>query len=216
MTAFITIDNTQLIIPSNLNCNSIGKFRRNLILLYGQFLELTRQIYSTADNSMLGLDLIWNKDPINSKIWIDTEYMWEDKTPDFRPAIYVSLQGLKSSKLSLMAGTISKNIKEGEVTYGKEVTGTVMWVHIGRSKGETLNMLSNTYEYVDALAPIIKGEYCLDLFEVTDVTPLRVYREEKDHLRGELMAKFAFAETWTLKLESPKLKQLNTIITGQE
>jgi len=208
MTAFITIDNTQLLIPSALDCNSIGKFRRNILLFYGQFVELVRQLYSSQDNLILGLDTVWNVDPKLSKIWIDTEYMWEDKVPDFRPAIYVSIQGLKSTKI-VINNEANENIQEGETTYTKEVSGIVMWVHIGKTKGQTVNLVSNTYEYIDGLANIIRDDFCLNLFEVTDLTPLHVYKEEKDHLRGEVMAKFSFTETWTIKTESQKLKALD-------
>jgi len=196
------------------NCATIFPVRKKTRTLYGLFLELIRQLYSDQNNLLTGTSAVWNKDELLSKIWIDTEYVWEDNTPEFRPAIYISLQGLKPTPIIGQKSQIGSDTKEGEAHYGKTINGSVAFVHIGGTKGETINLIDNTYEYLDGLADIIRQDFCFDTFGVVDVTPLKVVKAEKDHLRGEVVAAFSYKDYWTIKLESPKLKRI-VLSTGQ-
>lgn len=195
-------------------CATIFPTRKTLLQLYGLFLELTRQLYSSEGNLLLGCKAVWNPDPASSKIWIDTEYVWEDKTPEFRPAIYISLQGLTPKPLISPKGEVGGNLEEGEKSYGREVRGGVSFVHIGQTKGETINLIDNTYAFLDGLSDVIRQDFCFDTFNVVAINPLRVIKAEKDHLRGEVVANFSYKDTWSVKLESPKLKKM-ILSTGQ-
>lgn len=190
-------------------CSTLRATKRTLTILYSIFLELTRQLYSNEDNLLLGLKTVWNESPALSKIWIDTEYIWEDKNPDFRPAIYIALGPLKKSTyLDNFNDQISGDVKEGIKIYARKNEGTVTFVHIGQTKGETVYLTSNTADYIEGLAKIIRDDFCFQTFFVTDVTPLKVYKESKDHLRGEVTASFTYVDTWSIKTESPKLKKI--------
>ena len=190
------------------NCTTIFPVRRKTRTLYGIFLELARQLYSDENNMLLGMATLWNADPAKSKIWIDTEYIWEDNTPEFRPAIYIALQGLKLAPVVGQKSRVGFETEEGEAHYAREITGSVTFVHIGQTKGETVNLIDNTYEFFDGLADIIRQDFCFRTFSVTDVTPLKIVKAEKDHLRGEVVAAFSYHDTWSVKLESPKLKKI--------
>lgn len=195
-------------------CATIFPVRRKLRTLYGVFLELTRQAYSSEDNMIMGMSMLWNADPTLSKIWIDTEYVWEDNTPEFRPAIYVALQGLKLAPVVGQKSQVGSDTTEGEAFYARTISGNVSFVHIGQTKGETVNLIDNTYEFFDGLADVIRQDFCFETFNVVDVTPLKVVKAEKDHLRGEVVATFTYKDYWTIKLESPKLKKI-VLSTGQ-
>ena len=163
---------------------------------------------------LLGMDTIWNIDSTISKIWIDTEYIWEDNTPEFRPAIYIALRGLNLTSVIGQKSQIGSDTKEGEAHYARTVKGSVAFVHIGQTKGETVNLIDNTYEFFDGLADIIRQDFCFETFNVTSVTPLKIVKAEKDHLRGEVVAIFSYKDYWTVKLESQKLKNI-VLSTGQ-
>lgn len=196
-------------------CSTVFPTRKTLRQLYGLFLELTRQLYSAKNNLLFDCNAVWNSDPKLSKIWIDTEYIWEDKTPEFRPAIYISINGLNLQPLVSPKGEIGGNLQEGEKYYGREIKGAVTFVHIGQTKGETINLMDNTYSFFDGLSDVIRQDFCFDKFNVVNINPLRVVKAEKDHLRGEIIASFSYTDTWSVKLESPKLKKL-ILSTGQE
>ena len=190
-------------------CGTLAFRRRSLMLLYGVFLELTRQFYSDAGNYIVeGIKGVWTPDPLTSKIWIDTEYIWEDNTPNVRPAIYISLGGLKKQGHVRQQSKIGVDVKEGLALYSRNNTGTVNFVHIGQSKGETVNLTSNTADYFEGLQDIIRDDFCFETFHITDVTPLKVYKESADHLRGEVVAQFTYNDFWSIKTESPKLKKI--------
>jgi len=204
------VKSSDLIVPRSFIddfCATINITKRSLPSLYGLFLELTRQLYSDEDNLLLGLKTIWNEDPKKSTIWIDTEYIWEDKNPDFRPAIYISIGDLRKERL-VLNDALDSDVKEGIKSYTRKTDGIVKFVHIGHTKGETVYLTSNTADYLEGLSKVIRDDFCFQKFEVTTVTPLKVYKEAKDHLRGEVIAQFGYNDEWSVKTESPKLKKI--------
>lgn len=206
----LPIKSNELVLPKQVIddfCATMGSRKRSFLILYGIFLELIRQLYSDSSNLLLGLNTVWNNDVNKSGIWIDTEYMWEDKNPEFRPAIYIALDALNKSKL-VVDDAIGSDLAEGVAYYARRVDSTARIVHIGHTKGETVNLVSNTADYLEGLSKVIRDDFCFLTFEVISVTPLKVYKESKDNLRGEVVIKYSYDDTWSIKTESPKLKKI--------
>jgi len=188
----------------------LSHVRKTPEVLYGIFLEVTRQMYSTEANLTFGVqDRVWKPRDEDTDIWIDTEFEWEDKNPEFRPAVYIKLGGLTyKSKTGRHDSLADMDLEEGEYLFSRNGSGSVTWVHIGKSKGESVALNSNTLDYVDGLSRIIRNDFCFETFELTSVNPMSLDKESKERYRSSVTASFTFQDTWGVKLESPKLKRI--------
>lgn len=187
----------------------LGNIRKTPIVLYGIFTEICRQFYSDAANLPLDVVKVWNPDVKKTAIWIDTEYKWEDATPEFRPAIYVKLGDISYSSLTGRKDSwMGVNVEEGESKFSRNGNGQVSWIHVARSKGEAVVLAGATLDYLDALSKIIKDDFCFQSFELVSLSPLALDKESKERYRSVVTAAFTFQDTWTLKMESPKLKRI--------
>ena len=194
----------------------LGNIRKTPIVLYGIFTEICRQFYSAAENLPVDVQHVWNKDIKKTQIWIDSEYKWEDESPEVRPAIYVKLGDISYTSLTGRHDNLMRvNVEEGEMHFSRNGTGQVTWVHIGRSKGEAVVLAGCTHDYLDALSKIIKDDFCFQSFELVSISPMALDKESKERYRSMVSAAFTFQDTWTIKMESPKLKRI-VFRAGQE
>lgn len=99
-------------------------------------------------------------------------------------------------------------LEEGEYRYTRNGEGTVSWVHIGSSRTEAAVLAGSTLDYIDAFGAIIRDDLKFQSFELASVSPTALDKESKERYRSVVTASFAFQDTWTLKLESPKLKKI--------
>ena len=187
--------------------STIGQIRKDPSVLYGIFVELARQIFSPAGQDA-GSPWIWDKDPSKATLWVDNATVWRDRTPSFRPAVYVSLAPLTyASPTGVDKGLMNVAIVESEYDYVYKATGKVTWNVLGNTNGEGLTVGERLMAYVQAFANVIREEYCFTTFYVSGFIPEQVVKEgeDKEQYRTVLEATFGFNEAWTLKLESPKL-----------
>ena len=183
--------------------------RKTPNVLYGFFVELTRQFYRDSDSLPIDVCMTWDPDTEKTKIWIDTEYMWEDTTPEFRPAIYVKLGPIAYKSLhGRNDGKTAMDLEQGEYHFSRNGTGTVSWVHIGSQSGEAVVLAGATLDYFDGVSKLIQEEFGFQTFAVTGVSPLSQEKESKERFRSTVTATFTFQDTWSIKRESPKLKRL--------
>ena len=194
----------------------LGNIRKTPIVLYGIFTELCRQFYANPDNLPLEVKYVWSNDVKKTQIWIDTEYKWEDANPEFRPAIYVKLSDITYVSLTGRHDSrMGSNLEEGEMSFSRNGTGQVSWIHVARSKGEAVAIAGATLDYLDALSKIIKDDFCFQSFEIVGLSPLALDKESKERYRSVVTGAFSFQDTWTIKMESPKLKRI-VLSAGQE
>lgn len=192
--------------------STVGYIRKTPDVLTGIFTETARQLYS-ADNG-LGLKhaWLWSKNPSNpgSEIWINASAVWVDKEPDFRPAIYVALGPVSyTSRTGQQRGRISMTLAESEYDYAMMGSGQVEFIHMGRTQGETMALVSNTADLLTAFADPIREDFCFRTLNVTAVNPPKVdQKEPRERFRGGVTVTYSFEDTWTLKLEAPKLKRI--------
>lgn len=191
---------------------TLGDLRKTPELLSGIFTEVVRQFYSANNGLHLNKQWSWAEKPTDStsQVWINAESVWNDAAPDFRPAIYVALTpityqattGRKSSRTGMV-------LTEAEYTYARIGESNVRFVHIGRTMGETQALLSNTLDLLDAFSDVIRQDFCFRTLAVAQAVPPKVYEKEpRERFRGEVIVNYSFEDTWTLKLESPKLKRV--------
>lgn len=190
----------------------IGHLRKTPALLSSIFVEVTRQLYA-ADN---GLDLKqrwrWVRKPsdASSHIWINAQSVWSDSEPDFRPAIYIALAPISYKSVTGNARSrMGMNLQEAEYHYSRHGSGSVRFIHIGRTEGEAMALVSNTTDLLDAFSDPIREDFCFRTLSVVTAVPPKVnIKEPRERFRGEVVVDFTFMDNWTLKLESPKLKRL--------
>ena len=201
---------------ASLRVKLIGNIRKTPIVLYGIFTEVCRQFYSAEANLPIDVSQTWHKDPKKTHIWIDTEYKWEDENPEFRPAIYTKLGDITYQSLTGRHDSwMGTNLEEAEMNFSRNGSGQVSWVHIGHTKGEAVVLAGATHDYLDALSKIIKDDFCFQTFELAGISPLAIDKESKERYRSTITASFTFQDTWTIKMESQKLKRI-VFRSGQE
>lgn len=183
--------------------------RKTPLVLYGLFVEVTRQMYVNDLNFPIDVCAKWDKDLNKTKIWIDTEFKWEDESPSFRPAIYIRLGAIQYKSVTGRHDALySQDLVQGETHYSRSGTGTFTLVHIGHSKGESVALAGASLDFLDAFSTVIRDDLNFTTFELITTNPMTVDKEAREKYRSEVVIAFAFEDSWSLKLESPKLKRI--------
>ena len=183
--------------------------RKTPNVLYGMFLELVRQFWSERDNLPIDVCPVWDPDIEKTGIWINTELQWEDEAPEFRPAIYVQLSDITYTSLTgRHDGRSGVDLEQGEYWFSRSGKGTVTWMHVGSNSTEAGALAGATLDYIDALSWVIKNDFVFTTFEVTGISKLQLDKESTERFKMGVTATFTFQDTWSLKLESPKLKRI--------
>lgn len=196
----------------------LPELRKTSTVLYGIFIELLRQLYSNPDNHPMGTPKrVWDPDPAKSEIWIDTELRWEDEHPEKRPAIYVQLSPIGyASLVGRKDGLMGSNLREGETHHTRSGSGTVSFVHIGQTSGEACMLADATMDYLDAFCAMIRCDFGFTTFSLVNRKALGLrQKESKDRYESVVTFEFSFQDTWTIKLESQRLKVF-TVRAGQQ
>lgn len=190
----------------------IGQLRKTPELLSGIFTEVMRQLYYADNGLHLENKWTWEEEPTDpkGKIWINAESVWNDLEPDHRPAIYVALSDIAyRSQTGLQRSKSGMDLSEAEYHYTRSGAGTVQYVHVGRTQGEAQAIISNTLDLLDAFSDPIREDFCFKTLNVAAVRPPRVTdKEPRERFRGEVIVQYSFDDSWSLKLESPKLKRV--------
>lgn len=190
----------------------ICQTRKTPMVLYGIFTELAQQFWKgSPDGRLFGTpEVQWDKDPDKTSIWIDTELRWEATHPEFRPAIYVKLSQIQHGNVGSSTSPLTfKDIQEAEYHYARTGQGTVSFVHIGATAGEACALADATTDYLDAFSPAITEDFCFDWFNLVAREPMQVLsKDSKEKYRSVATYSYRFTDSWSLKLETPKLKSL--------
>lgn len=144
-------------------------------------------------------------------VFIDKELPDLKELLQQRPAIVVGVGDIAFSNVSGLAGRnpeIGGNLVDGETHYARRGEGSVVFRHIGRTNGEAMILAGTTLDYYDAFSPIIKKDFCFETFTPVQITKVRHFEESTERYECSVVCNFSFQDTWTLKLESPKLKAM--------
>jgi hypothetical protein len=185
--------------------------RKTPNVLYGMFTEIIKQFYSGADNLPMEIpqNKIWHPDPSKTKIWIDTELEWDPDAIEFRPAIYVELSQLTyKSATGRHDGAMGMDLEQGEYHFTRSGSGTVSFNHVGSTKGESAAFSGATLDFLDGFGSVIRDMFHFEILELASLSPIQLDKESRERYRSIVAVNFVFQDTWTLKLESPKLKRL--------
>lgn len=216
----IIMSNRPIIIPDQeiQPAHSYGAYelichlRKTPTVLYGIFVEVVRQFYSDEQNmprSAKGVH--WNKDPKKSTLWIDSELRWEDDHPNVRPAIFVALSPITYTSLTGRAdGLMGGDIAEAESEFTRSGSGSVTFRHLGQTDGEACVLADATMDYMDAFSSTIRDDFCFTKLNLSGRVPLvKRTGESGERWGSSVEIAFEFQDTWTIKLESQKLKRFS-------
>lgn len=201
----------------------ICELRKSSQVLYSIFVTVLRMLYSGKRGRTFGCpDVVWNKDPQKTELWIDTELRWEDQRPDFTPAIFISLGELKyefaAPTLDMQARTIMSH--DGERHYERICSGTAQIVHVSDKAGAACSLADNTENYLSSLQDQIGEEYCFDHFTVVGRIPRQQKEQAQTAGKGKYVSvvavHFDFTDAWDVKLETPILKTVDMSYPGIE
>lgn len=191
---------------NELVCN----MRKTPMVLYGIFTELLQQFWSTGqDNKLFGTpEIKWHPDPKRTQMWIDTELRWETEHPEFRPAIYIRLAPIQYGTLNgSLTGLVKKDIQEAEYAFARTGTCAVSFVHVGSTPGEACALCDATENYLDVFSPVITDDFCFDWFKASGRDSMKEMQKDSKEKYGSVVSfDFRFTDQWTLKFESPKLR----------
>ena len=190
----------------------ICEIRKTSTVLYGIFTEIVQQFWKrTGEARLFGTpDVVWDRNPDKTRIWIDTELRWEAEHPEFRPAIYVRLSPVQYGTLTgSKTGLMKTDVQEAIYHYARTGEGQVSYVHVGSTSGEACSLCDATMDYLDAFSPVITDDFCFDWFKIASREPLKTMSKDSKEKYGSVVTyDFRFTDAWQLKLESPKLKDL--------
>ena len=105
-------------------------------------------------------------------------------------------------------GAVGMDLEQGEYYYAREGSGTVTFNHVGSTKSESAAFAGATLDFLDGFGSVIKDMFKFDIFELASLSPIQLDKESRERYRSIVAVNFVFQDTWTLKLESPKLKRL--------
>jgi hypothetical protein len=202
---------TQALI-GELDLNMLPHIRRTPLVLSGLFLELTRALWMN-ENNICPNTRTWS--PTNEKdhVFVESSYEWDSENTDRRPAIIVDIGDLEvtdspAKGIGADSGMVGFDLQEGMEFREDLIIGSVVWAHIGVSRGQVLVYGSCTYDLLAGFSSVIRRDFCLEKFNVRGILKPRLRKEQPRTFECLVQASFQFKEDYSLKRESPKLKQI--------
>lgn len=182
---------------------------KNPTVLYGILLEYTRSLFSPAIAGPYYPH--WSANASDTQVWIDTEYEYEAVTPEIRPAVYIWLpEGIKytRTKSTGMQGKASMRLAEAEYVGMHKATLDVAWDVVAGTRYEAVDLASNLLYLIEVFSKPFMQEFCIDSCEVKSFNTRGIRKEEREKNICTIVAGISFQTSWTVKLESPKLKKV--------
>lgn len=193
----------------------ICELRKTSSVLYGILVTIMRAMYSNKKGRTFGCpDVKWSADSQKTKLWIDTELRWEDQRPDFLPAIYVSIGGIKYESIPTLDGQSRIFMSpDGEQSYERTGSASASIIHVAETMGAACALADNTEAYLSSLQDQIAEQYCFEHFVVTGRVPRQKQEQSQASGKGKYVSvvqvQFDWADAWKVKFETPILKTVD-------
>jgi hypothetical protein len=192
----------------------IRQIRRTPLVLQGLFLEVVQALYSD-EAGLYEHVKPWKSaqnvgtEKENHNLFIDVSANWSDSSNDRRPAIFVDIGPLQSKPIKGAFGSAANmDMEEGLKTYSRLVAGSVVFACLSSKQAEAMLYGSQTYDLLDGFGPVIQEDFCFEQFDVTSISKTRQRKDEPRDWESLVQVNFEFQETFSVKRESPKLKQI--------
>lgn len=188
----------------------IPNIRRTPLILCGMFVELTRSLYSFEEN-LYPPARTWSATNEKDHLFIDPAYKWDPENTDRMPAVYVDVGDIQMSAKPVQgigSHGVHFDLKEG-TDYRQDMAGTsIVWAHLCDTRAECLLYQGITYDLIAGLSFAIKRDFCLENFGVRAILKPKLQSDQPRTYVAEVQATLQWRESYALKRETPKLKQI--------
>jgi len=182
--------------------------RKDPLLLEGIFLEVIKQFYSDPANLLPGVRPYDPTGKCPDSLYIIGGGLWLDDEADARPALVVDIGDLDYEPIEGYDQRTGFDLEEGRSFHTRLVRGTVVFAHLGKTKGQAIQHAATTYDLMDGFSRIIRDDFCFERFDLRKVGKPTKRRESPIDWQSLVQANFEFYEDYSVKTEAPKLKKI--------
>jgi hypothetical protein len=177
------------------------------VIMTGLFRLLLTEHFASRDNieHTPFQDRLW-KATVDTGILIEDSTVWTPSITGSRPAVIVK----RNKWTSLKKGINNWHglTPEGFDEYTKFWRGSHTLFCIAREGAEAEVLAAETYRYMLHYAPVFRQYFDLMLFEMVEVGELNELEEEEGTYTVPITVMYGWAESWVLRLHTPKLKRI--------
>jgi len=188
------------------------------LIMTGAMLQILRQQFAdlaNIRNSQLK-DCLWTDDAKTTGIIIEPIGKWQGaarQAAGFRPALYVRRDAYKPVSYAIddrhMGSASPRGAGEGAhlVDTGQQyelaVTGGHTIVCLGSAEAQAEALGTEVFMNLLEFSPLIQRELNLSKFDVTELSPARMVKEEKDRWTVPVTTRFIYQHSWVLQQIEP-------------
>ena len=189
--------------------------RKNPLFLEGLFLEVIKQFYSDPANLLPGVKPYDPTGECPDGLYIVGGGIWSDTEAEARPAIVVDIGDLTYQAVEGFDQRTGLDLEQGENLHTRLVTGSVVFAHLGKTKGQAIQHASTTYDLLDGFSRVIRSDFCFERFDLRKVGKPKKRRDTPIDWISPVQADFEFYEDYRVKTESPKLKKIAVTVMNE-
>lgn len=185
--------------------------RKTPFVLAGMFTGILKTLMSDKDALYPGVPAYVPGGNCPGSLYIEGSNVWKDNVTDPRPAVIVDIGDLQVQQ-DAYHGIDQRarfDLEEGEAVFEPKIVGVLVFMSLGKNKGQAQMIASNVYDLIDGFSNAIRTDFCFDKFDITAILRPRLRRTEPEDWECLVQATFTFREGYSLKHESPKLKEIS-------
>lgn len=189
--------------------------RKDPLFLEGMFLEIVKQLFANQDNLLPGVRRYDPTGECPDGLYIVGSGDWNDDESEARPALIVDVGDLLFSPIEGIDQRTGVDMQEGTDLYTRKVNGSVVFAHLGKNKGQSIQHASTTYDLLDGFSRVIRSDFCFERFDLRKVGKPTKRRENPIDWQSLVQIDFEFHEDFKVKHESPKLKTITVTVMNE-
>lgn len=183
------------------------KFDKTPLGVSGLLLSLFRHYFTFATDQFA-----YSADPVQSKILIDLHQQWNPSNCENYPGIYIKRnEWVTFAEGRVLGDYAGLQLPDDGYSYEFWVPVTVSYdiICVGKEYGEIEKLLNEVYVFLISFSEPIRLYFKFARFDVKKISPIILYKEEKNYRVGTIDLLLSFDYSWRLTLEQPLLKGVN-------
>lgn len=179
----------------------------NIYTLHGAFVTVIRRHFAQAMNIEVPelQHYSWDADDKQSKILIESVYRWNPTNIQQRPAVIVKRGPWKFMQLGIGNRYQGQPEVEGytEDQHAVGVMGTHSFFCLGTTGTEADEIAMEVVNCLLGFSQIIRQQFCLGRFLVSDIGPISKVDECQDHFGVPVNVEYTMQWNWKLLRQAP-------------
>lgn len=177
-------------------------------ILTGAFVQLARHVFSAPEHieNDLMKGYLWNDNPKLSKILIESAYKWKPEDIQQRPAVMVKRNPLQFIKLGIGNRVHNRVAETGfeEDQYIVGAEGSHAMVCLGTTGTEAESVAEEIWKTFLSFSEVIRQQLCLAAFMVSEIGPVSILEEWKQHFAVQVMLAYKIQYQWSVTRRTPE------------